>query len=270
MKFQVLKISSVAFLSVFSLAGCATSSPTPPQKLAQVNSVQIQILESFPVQATANIKGNLTNGCQKLDASDQKMEGNKFKITLPVVETGEICTQALVPFEQNIPLQLQSLKKGSYIVDVNGVMSNLNLDTDNFLQPAKNDENVAQPMKVGNIEGSLSYPSESIPPMKVCIENPQKELITCTNKRIANKKYTYGFGYTLSVPPGNYFAYAILENTKNTASDLEGYKAYYSEYVKCGIKVECKDHSPIQFTVEEGKTTPQIDVTDWYNYPQQQ
>src|SRR4030042_3802184 len=88
----------------------------------------------------------------------------------------------------------------------------------------------------GIIEGSLSYPSEGIPEMKICAENITNKKLACTTDRIQNKKYTYGTGYKLEVPAGTYRVYAsLLDAQKIGANAFENYRAYYSEFVTWGL-----------------------------------
>jgi len=44
-----------------------------------------------------------------------------------------VCTEALVPFEQNIPLDVYGLERGTYTVNVNGIEESFELTTDNVL-----------------------------------------------------------------------------------------------------------------------------------------
>ncbi|MBZ9569406.1 hypothetical protein KJA16_00605 [Patescibacteria group bacterium] len=112
--------------------------------------------------------------------------------------------------------------------------------------------------RFGTIEGSLSYPSEFIPPdMKVCAENVETEELYCTEEHIKDSKYTYGEGYKVEVPAGNYYVSATTEMIK-------GYKAYYSEFVTCGFNPDCLSHEPVLVTVEAGQTITSIDPQDWY------
>jgi hypothetical protein len=112
--------------------------------------------------------------------------------------------------------------------------------------------------KTGFIEGSLSYPSEQIPPETVCAENISTGKETCTDDRINDTKYQYGVGYKLEVPAGNYHVYAKVEGLDQ--------KSYYSEFVTCGLDISCTSHDPITVTVTNGKTTTGVDPQDWYNY----
>lgn len=109
----------------------------------------------------------------------------------------------------------------------------------------------------GTIEGSLSYPSEFIPEdMKVCAENQSTKEVQCTSQHIQNPKYTYGVGYMLEVPAGTYLVYASLPG--------DDYQAHYSEFVTCGLSVDCPSHEPIPVEIKAGETVSNIDAVDWY------
>lgn len=68
---------------------------------------------------------------------------------------------------------------------------------------------------LGYIEGSLSYPSEIIPNMYVCARNTETKYEYCTDQNILDSKYTYGKGYKLEVPAGNYQVAALLPRSIN-------------------------------------------------------
>jgi hypothetical protein len=118
----------------------------------------------------------------------------------------------------------------------------------------------------GVIEGSLSYPSDFIPPdMTIVAENLATKKIYSTHKHLKSKKYQYQVGYKLPVPPGDYQVYAYLPDpAKWGAAFPRDYRAYYSEFVKCGQTVDCKSHAPIVVTVKSGETVSGIDPQDWY------
>ena len=114
----------------------------------------------------------------------------------------------------------------------------------------------------GTIEGSLSFPSEQIPAdMLVCAETLEESLVACTEKHIKDSKYTYREGFQLEVPIGEYYVCAMVPNFGN------GYKAYYSEFVTCGLSVDCASHEPIIVEVKSGQTTDGVNPQDWYNQP---
>jgi len=101
---------------------------------ATIESVDVLILESFPVQIHVVAKGYLNNGCGKISTINTEKSASAFNITITAIYEDAICTQALVPFEQNIPLDVVNLKAGTYSVSVNGVSGSFTLDVDNSIQ----------------------------------------------------------------------------------------------------------------------------------------
>ena len=116
------------------------------------------------------------------------------------------------------------------------------------------------PQQTGTIEGSLSYPSEGIPEnMQVCAEDSKTKQNYCTSQHLKDPKYTYGVGYKIEVPVGGYFVHATVPSFGN------GYRAYYNEFVTCGLSVDCQSHENIEVSVSAGETLTGIDPHDWYN-----
>lgn len=102
--------------------------------LALVESVEIMMLESFPVQVRVVAKGNLPDGCTKIDQIIQARQENTFEIKITTTRPADaVCTLALVPFEENVALDVVGLKAGVYLVTVNGVSNSFELSTDNLL-----------------------------------------------------------------------------------------------------------------------------------------
>ena len=64
--------------------------------------------------------------------------------------------------------------------------------------------------------------------------------------------------YEVVLPPGNYIAYAWLNDFS-----LGG---LYSNAVPCGLGSNCKDHQPIEFNVAPGDHLEGIDLCDWYAF----
>ena len=108
----------------------------------------------------------------------------------------------------------------------------------------------------GYIKGSLGYPSEYIPEMKVCAEDTTTGNSKCIDTAQNQQQYQ------LEVAPGSYYVYAMLSDGQGA---FEDYKAYYSEFVTCGMTADCTSHDPIVVTVASGETETGIDPTDWYN-----
>jgi len=64
--------------------------------------------------------------------------------------------------------------------------------------------------------------------------------------------------YEVQLPPGTYIAYAWLPDFS-----LGG---LYSKAVPCGLKADCTDHTPLEFTVKAGEIVDGIDICDWYAF----
>ena len=124
--------------------------------VANVESVEILILESFPVQINLIIQGNLPNGCAEIDRTVVEQEGNNFDVAVTTVqEAGQVCTEALVPFEEIVPLDVLGLEAGTYTVTVNDVQSSFTLDVDNVVQ----EEPTPEPASTESEPGTSARPS---------------------------------------------------------------------------------------------------------------
>lgn len=147
-----MKYQSFAGLMVLAimLTACvpAAVSPTPPPimtdeppapvlGLAVVQSVEIQILESMPIQVNALIRGQLSDaGCTTISTVTQTRDGSTFNIELATTtDPLALCAQALTPFEQVVLLDVTDLPPAPYVVNANGVRQAFELlprDMDGF------------------------------------------------------------------------------------------------------------------------------------------
>ena len=149
------KLSRLIFLPLFALlilAGCggeepaietpaptntAVSTPTPVpigdvSGIATVDSIEILILESFPVQINVRVRGVLADGCTNINSIDTNQAGSNFNINITTLrESGQVCTEALVPFEELVSLDVLGLPAGTYAVNVNGIQGSFTLAVDN-------------------------------------------------------------------------------------------------------------------------------------------
>ncbi|HMT21247.1 MAG TPA: hypothetical protein PKE20_08395, partial [Promineifilum sp.] len=113
----------------------APGSNEPTRGQAVVNSIDVLILESFPVQVNVVAQGDLPDSCTQIDEIISQLTGDTFRVAITTLrQPGEICTQVLVPFEQSIPLDVAGLPAGDYSVLVNGVSGSFNLSVDNVLE----------------------------------------------------------------------------------------------------------------------------------------
>jgi inhibitor of cysteine peptidase len=101
---------------------------------AKVDSVEFMVLESFPVQIRALVKGNLPDGCTTISEVTQTRDENHFTVKIATVRpANEMCTMVLVPYTQSIALDVYGLHKGTYTVDINGFQGSFELTSDNIL-----------------------------------------------------------------------------------------------------------------------------------------
>ncbi len=120
----------------------------------------------------------------------------------------------------------------------------------------------------GSISGSLSYPSDFIPALGVCAQTQNATEQYCTYEMIESDKYTHGFGYSISVPPGVYtvFSHEVTELNALTGYQDGDYQALYTKFVTCGMEYDCPSHAPIAVSVGRSEHVTDIDPIDWYNF----
>jgi hypothetical protein len=129
-------IALVLFSLALIVSACAApgAPPTDAVEQAQVESVDLLMLESFPVQIVAIARGNLPDACAFIDTATQRREGNAFEVTLTIArQPNARCAAMLTPFEHRISLDVVGLKAGAYTVSVNGVKATFELSVDNVL-----------------------------------------------------------------------------------------------------------------------------------------
>lgn len=103
---------------------------------AVITGVDIHIMESFPLQASVQIDGELGDGCTELAPIETEREGDTFHITVQTERPADaVCTMELRFFSETVPLDIEGLEAGTYTVDVNGVTETFTLEQDNVLEP---------------------------------------------------------------------------------------------------------------------------------------
>lgn len=102
-------------------------------ELAPVVSVDILVLESFPVQIHVLIEGYLPTPCYKITSIAKYREGNNFFVTIMMKDSRLVCIQKIEPFQEVVALDVYGLSAGTYYVDVNGIGNTFTLYVDNIL-----------------------------------------------------------------------------------------------------------------------------------------
>lgn len=125
--------------------------------------------------------------------------------------------------------------------------------------------------QTGKITGKLTYPSDYIPPnMILCVASGAQTF--CSNEkraRLTAAKISFNLNhraasYQISLPAGTYFLYAAFPKGKAPTPDMEGLKAYYNEFVRCGMNADCPSKKPIAVKVKAGQIVRNIMIGDWY------
>lgn len=112
-------------------------------------------------------------------------------------------------------------------------------------------EDASAPQGEGTISGSLSYPSEGIPALRIIAFDASGQAPVATVQTAPGDA-----GYSLSVPYGGYYVVAYT---------LDGRLAGgYSLAVLCGLSVDCTDHTLVPVVVAPGQDAAGIDPADWY------
>lgn len=104
---------------------------------AKVESIQIVITESFPVQISVVAKGHLPDNCTLINQVIEERNNNTLivKILTTSQPTGKNCTHTAQTFEEIIPLSVIGLKAGIYAVKVNEITDTFELGIDNIISP---------------------------------------------------------------------------------------------------------------------------------------
>ncbi len=103
--------------------------------------------------------------------------------------------------------------------------------------------------QVGVLSGGLCYPSDYIPALTIYARNVD------TGETWSMSVPMDTLTYEMEVPPGNYIVFAWTD---------EGVGGSYSEFVLCGLSVECTDHTPVSVPVAAGQRVTGIDICDYY------
>ncbi len=158
---QKYALSSLLFLGLAFLVACggqepseedstpiadSTEIPTPTllpatelpvNGEAVVDSVELMIMESFPVQVSVRVRGELPDGCTTIEKIETSQQDQQFNVVISTVRPADAaCTQATVPFDETIPLDVVDFPAGTYAVDVNGRIGTFTLEADNTLLAA--------------------------------------------------------------------------------------------------------------------------------------
>jgi len=103
--------------------------------------------------------------------------------------------------------------------------------------------------QLGIIQGRLSYPSDFVPPMRVCAQSVSNYyLMNCINTEARDRSSFQNFKLTVS--PGEYFIFAYA-SSEDSGTPFD-YQAYHAN-----------SNQPISVKVSAGKVITNIQVNQW-------
>ena len=89
--------------------------------LLQIDSVDVLILESFPVQVNVVVRGTVPDACTQIGQVTQQRTDNQIEITVATTrDPNAFCAQVLTTVEETIAIP-GDFPPGDYAVTVNGV-----------------------------------------------------------------------------------------------------------------------------------------------------
>ena len=125
---------------------------------AVVENIEVRILESFPVQVHAVLTGYLPDGCTTITGSEVVTAGTTFRIRLTTERPEDaICTQAIVPFEEVVPLDVSGMPAGTYQVAVNDLWTTFELPGDGTGATPATDAGASIPGAYPVVETPVGY-----------------------------------------------------------------------------------------------------------------
>lgn len=115
-------------------------------------------------------------------------------------------------------------------------------------------------VEYGTIKGKASYPAEALPAdEEVCAQ----KIDDASAKPVCiNVGKTQTINYELKVPTGDYYVYST-----SAQFPTANYRAYYNEYVKCGLQYTCPASGHLQYikvSVAKDALVSSVDPGDWY------
>ena len=196
---------------------------------ALVDSVEVVLLESFPIQAQVIVTGNLPDGCTELHEITIEREGDQFVLTINTRRpTGDVaCTEALVPFEETVDVDIEGLEAGTYTVIAQDQEATFRLEVDNVLS----DEGDGAEYAYGNnakVEEISTEELESFPvQVRVTIEGNLPDGCTEIDEILtAREDDTFTIEIVTRRPTGDVACTMALVPFEETVDlDVEGLKA---------------------------------------------
>ena len=87
----------------------------------------VEVISGDGGEYTALAQGHLPDSCTSIAQVEQEVDGTTINVTLIGARPADqMCAQMLTPFEESIPLDVEDLEAGTYLVVVNGASTTFN------------------------------------------------------------------------------------------------------------------------------------------------
>lgn len=97
-----------------------------------VDTLQVLLMESFPVQVSAEVSGNLPDACTTIERIKVERTGDTFTLELITQRPPEtMCAQVLTRFEEKVSLDVEGLEAGTYFVKAGNQQVSFTLEVKN-------------------------------------------------------------------------------------------------------------------------------------------
>lgn len=123
----------------------SSQEPTGNGQQVYVDSLDVLIMESFPVQVSVDVRGHLANPCVMLNGISAEYTPSTNTFTLnpnATTDPDAICAAVLEPFEAFVALDVDGLTAGEYTVIAGNVQTTFTLDMDNGVEPETTGQDV--------------------------------------------------------------------------------------------------------------------------------
>jgi inhibitor of cysteine peptidase len=118
----------LAVLVSAGLFACdSVEEPTLVPGQLPIEAVEVVVLESFPYQLRAQVRGYLPDSCTRLHEVTQSRTGNVITVSITTLrELEAFCLQRIEIVERTIPLE-GAYPPGEYVLRVNNMAHNFTL-----------------------------------------------------------------------------------------------------------------------------------------------
>jgi len=99
------------------------------KNLVHLDEISVAVIETEPVQVELAVEGYRSNPCVDVDTIVTQ-KGNSFYVMLTEtpLQTLVACAQVIDPYQDTIPLGVTGLPAGNYLVNINGMEIDFDLD----------------------------------------------------------------------------------------------------------------------------------------------